>query len=235
MAARKAANSSFCSQDSCKANYVIVAPDVYGCASVVNRGHAVCTNKLRVPRHLIESKLLEEVKKDLFTPEGIELFYKEVTRLLIERQRASKRDKGHVAKALAETDQHIENVLNAIKAGIVTASTKQELEKLEAQRAIFARRCNEGEAKIVSMLPRAKERFQALVQQLEKVTLDHVSVVRPILRSVMGKDIFLYPTAEGYLEDELQGDYAGLLNLAVGCGKMEMVAGEGFEPSTFGL
>jgi hypothetical protein len=88
---------------------------------------------------------------------------------------------------------------------------------------------------VVSMLPHAKERFQALVQRLEKVTLDHVSAVRPILRDLLGKDIFLHSTAEGCLEAEIQGDYAGLLKLAVGCGKMELVAGEGFEPSTFGL
>jgi hypothetical protein len=43
------------------------------------------------------------------------------------------------------------------------------------------------------------------------------------------------PTAEGYLEAELTGLYAGLVKLAVGMMLKNVVAGEGFEPSTFGL
>ena len=45
----------------------------------------------------------------------------------------------------------------------------------------------------------------------------------------------LHPTEEGYLEAELAGDYAGFLKLTGEKSKIMVVAGEGFEPSAFGL
>ena len=43
------------------------------------------------------------------------------------------------------------------------------------------------------------------------------------------------PTAAGYLEAHLTGHYEELVKLAVGLELKKVVAGEGFEPSTFGL
>jgi hypothetical protein len=47
-------------------------------------------------------------------------------------------------------------------------------------------------------------------------------------------EIRLVP-ANGYLEAEMTGDHAELLKLAAGGKLNNVVAGEGFEPSTFGL
>ena len=53
----------------------------------------------------------------------------------------------------------------------------------------------------------------------------------PLDRAVLNLPDF----ADGYLEVELVGSSAGLLKLAVGGKSNNVVAGEGFEPSTFGL
>ena len=58
--------------------------------------------------------------------------------------------------------------------------------------------------------------------------------IRQQIKSLVG-EIKLIPTAEGYLEAELAGNYMGLAKLAVGGKLNNVVAGEGFEPSTFGL
>ncbi len=57
------------------------------------------------------------------------------------------------------------------------------------------------------------------------------------MKYLLGEKIVLYPKKEGYLEAEIAGDYAGLLNLASNGNplKINMVAGAGFEPTTFGL
>ena len=47
-------------------------------------------------------------------------------------------------------------------------------------------------------------------------------------------EIRLAPSADGYLEAVITGCSEGLVKLAVG-GESNLVAGEGFEPSTFGL
>ena len=56
----------------------------------------------------------------------------------------------------------------------------------------------------------------------------------PLWGELVG-EIRLVPTADGYLEAVLTGRYEGLLKLAVGTKLNNLVAGEGFEPSTFGL
>jgi site-specific DNA recombinase len=222
----------------CQANFVIVAPDVYGCASVVNRGKAVCTNSLRVRRDVVESRLLRGIKRDLFSDEGIALFIKETTKLLTEQNKALGADRERAEKRQSEIEQHIAHVMMAIKAGIITASTKAELEKLEAEKATVAqelREENAGRNTLAVMLPRAVERFKRLVGQLEHVTAGHVVAVRPHLRALLGGHVTLYPHADGYLNAEMTGEYSGLIKMCGFAGKLGVVAGEGFEPSTFGL
>ena len=222
----------------CGANFIVVARDVYGCASVVNRGKAVCTNSFRVPRAVVESRLLDGIKRDLFTDEGITLFIKETTRLLTEQNTALGAERERAEKRQAEIEQHIAHVMTAIKAGIITASTKAELEKLEAQRTTVAQELREetvGSKTLAIMLPRAVERFKRLVRQLEHVTAGHVVAVRPHLRALLGGHVTLYPHADGYLNAEVTGEYSGLIKMCGFPGKVAMVAGEGFEPSTFGL
>ncbi len=74
-----------------------------------------------------------------------------------------------------------------------------------------------------------------LTERFEHVTLEHMPAVRPHLRALLGEKISLHPTGDGHLEAELQGDYLGLYKLAGFGRKMELVAGKGFEPLTFGL
>ena len=56
-----------------------------------------------------------------------------------------------------------------------------------------------------------------------------------ILRALLGGHVTLYPHADGYLNAEVTGEYSGLIKMCGFAGKMGLVAGEGFEPSTFGL
>ena len=50
----------------------------YGCASHVDGGHAACTNGIRVRGELAESKLLEELQREILSPEGIALLESKV-------------------------------------------------------------------------------------------------------------------------------------------------------------
>ena len=150
----------------CQANFVIVSPDVYGFASVVNRGKAVCTNSLRVPRAVVESRLLDGLKRDLFTDEGIALFIRD-DHAPDEQNAALGADRKRAQKRQAEIEQHIAHVMMAIKAGIITPSTKAELETLEAEKATVAqelREENAGRNTLAVMLPRAVERSKRLVR-----------------------------------------------------------------------
>ena len=222
----------------CGAKFVIVSPDRYGCASFVNRGLAVCGNRIRVSRQLTETLLLAGIKHELFTRDAFDLFLKETSRLLTEQANANRTDRSQISGRKAAVEKELANLVSAIKAGIITQTTKDELEKLEAEHSRLKNRLNaepERTNKIVGILPGAWERYKALVVGLEHVPIDRIATVRPHLKALLGGSITLHPTAKGYLEAEMQGSYEGLVQLAVGEGKMGVVAGEGFEPSTFGL
>ena len=218
----------------CSGNYVVTSRYQYGCASRINRGEVVCNNGLRVPRQLAETILLQRIKEDLISPEGVELFIKETTRLLTHKQ-------GNtipLKKQLEVVQKEIFNIMNAIKAGILTETTEKGLREAEKRRGQIQALLDEesdDNTKLKSFLPRARERFQELVRNLENFEPSRLEPIRNQIKTLVGGEIKLFPTAQGYLEAEVSGDYAGFLKLTAEESKIIVVAGEGFEPSTFGL
>jgi hypothetical protein len=177
------------------------------------------------PRKLVEGLLLDAIQRDLFTEEGQALFKQETAKLLVEHRRAQKPDLRQANARLQEVEREIANLLAAIKQGILTPTTKRELEKAEAERTKLLQTV-QGEqknvAKVAAFLPTAIGRFKALIDDLANVTQLQVDRARGLLRVLLGKEIVLHPTADGsarYLTAEVSGDYAGLLRLVMGQNK----------------
>lgn len=192
----------------CESNFVMMDYYRYGCAGHKDRGPTVCHNSLRVSRTLAEEKILAGIRQDLFTPEGLDLFIKETTRLMTERRKERQPD----PTRLAEVEAEIANIMAAIKAGILTPTTKLELEKAEAERARLQRTIAEEPDGVITMLPRAKERYQALIERIGELSTKHLPQAREQVRALVG-DIRLRPTPEGHLEATLTGRYEGLVKL----------------------
>lgn len=180
----------------------------YGCAGHKDRGPSVCHNSLRVSRTLAEEKILAGLQRDLFTPEGLDLFVKETTRLLTERSRERQPNPSR----LAEVEAELANIMTAIKAGIITPSTKGALEKAEAERAFLQRTIEETPDRVLTMLPRAKERYQALIEGIGELSAKHLPQAREQVRALVG-EIWLKPSPEGHLVATLTGRYEGLVML----------------------
>ncbi len=210
----------------CGGNFIIVNKHSYGCGTHKDRGPHVCANNLEVPRRVVEAKLLESIKHDLFTEPYIRLFKRETAKLLAEHKRKTT-DKKVIDRKLEKAEQEIDNILSAIKAGIVTASTKAELEKLEAERERLLSQLKVDTRKLDKVghiLPRAVDRFKDIVDNLETVTLRDVARARTQIGHLLG-EIALHPK-NGYLEAELAGDFAGMLKLA----EINVVPRRGLEP-----
>ena len=218
----------------CEGNYVITSRYQYGCGTRINRGTVVCDNSLRVSRELLEKTLLARIKEDLLCEEGIELFLKETQRLMNQQPNPTQ----DLGKQVRQTEKEIHNVLKAIKAGIFTESTEAELRSLEAKKKELEALLDEkngGSLNGHQLIAAARACFHNLVKNLENVETACLSPIREQIKTLVGGAIKLHPTEEGYLEAELAGDYAGFLKLTGEKSKIMVVAGEGFEPSTFGL
>ena len=223
----------------CGSNFVICGAQAYGCASNVARGDAVCANRSRVSRRIVEARLLETIRTELFKPEALSLFISETSRLMREAADGRKPARAIAAKRLAAAEREVENILTAIKAGIITAGTKDALEAAERDRAALRRELAEPELPMRALeaaLPNAVERYTKMVDVLEHTLQRDIARARYQLKDLLGK-VKLHPR-DGYLEAELAGSFRGLLSLAAEQGaraELNLVAGTGFEPVTFGL
>ncbi len=81
--------------------------------------------------------------------------------------------------------------------------------------------------KVATLLPRTKERYQALPDNLSNVPPQHIAKARAQIRELVG-EIRLIPSSDGYLEAELAGHYEGLLKLVIGRKLNNVVAGDRF-------
>ncbi len=205
----------------CNDSYIIVTTNKYGCATHKDRGPHICTNHMRVRRKIVEDKLLAGIKQELFTVEAIKVFKRELARVLAERRQQNKPNTKAVRRELAQTEKEIENIMSAIKAGIITPTTKAELEKVEADREklLAALKVDTRSHKVLDFLPHAVDRYRQVVNNLGNIK--DVARARTQIKHLLGGQVKLIPTEQGYLEAELKGYYAGLCKLAVNSGAEE--------------
>ena len=108
----------------------------------------------------------------------------------------------------------IDNLLSALKAGIWTATTQSELERLEAEKVRLMARQTTRPALLTmeEALPRLEEQFRAAVENLATLPGSRIAEARRGLQLLLGgHPITLHPTDDGGLEADMTGDYAGLV------------------------
>src|SRR6185436_1787490 len=212
----------------CGSSFIISGVGRYACNGHISRGSSVCTNSVRVAKKLVDDRCLAALREELLTPDAVEQIIRKTTRLIAARNRERQPEREHLQRLLTKVETEIMNIMSAIKAGILTASTKAELEQAEAERERLREALKTSATKadkLVTLLPRAQERYRALVQNFSCLSEAHIAQAREQIRDLAG-EIRLIPTADGNLEAELTGRYEGLMKLAVG--ESNLVAGEGF-------
>jgi site-specific DNA recombinase len=229
----------------CGGAFAIIGADVYGCATAKYRGPSICSNRTTVSRAVVEERLLASIRNDLFTEAGLTAFKEAVRRRLRERKAGRSASDEAARAGLAKAEAEIANIMTAIRAGILTLTTKAALEAAEAEKARLERVLKVDLGKLDNievMLPRVADRYATLVRDLDKTVSRDMSRARSIICGLVGGAITLKPTPAGGLNAELSGHYAGLVDLTKENGpsgkagaEVNLVAGIGFEPMTFRL
>lgn len=139
----------------------------YACGGHINRGPSVCKNGLRVARKLLEDRCLAALHSELLSPENVETLIKMrrpyswntlATGSLTMRGRS---------RSCAKVEVEVQNIMWAIKAGVLTLTTKQQLEKAEAEHTRLILLIQNHSAKfdkVATMLPHAAECSRAVSQ-----------------------------------------------------------------------
>jgi DNA invertase Pin-like site-specific DNA recombinase len=182
----------------------------YACTNARNRG--ICDNRLAIRRDVLEESVLAGLKSRLMQPDLVKEFvaeyHRELNRLAAGRDDERKR----FAHDLAKAEREIKEIIEAIKAGIRTASMAAELEALEARKIELQQKLT-GDPPPVRLHPNLAEIYRQKVGDLRAV-LDQDAArdeAHEILRGLID-EIRLTPV-DGAIGIYLVGNLAAILNL----------------------
>ncbi len=161
----------------CGGPLVVVDRYRYGCAAAKDRG--TCSSRIRLPRAAAEDAMLAGVREQLLSEEAFRRYQRAAREAL--RQRVP-----DTSRKLAEALRVRENVLTAIRAGIITPSTKAEMERAEA--AVAEAQAQAAAPAPEILLPRARERWERIVATLSD-RARNLPAARDTLRAMVGEAI----------------------------------------------
>jgi site-specific DNA recombinase len=224
----------------CGGGFSKISQSHYGCSTARNKG--TCDNLLAVRRDKLEATVLDGLKHQLMHPELVAAFVDEFHREINRRRAEGDGCRDRTARDLEKAEREIGRLIEAIKAGVPGASVKDEMTALEGRRVELLARLEATPPSMPRLHPNLAELYRQKVTNLaealndEHTRLEAAECIRELI-----DEIRLVPE-NGKLRVELYGELAALLNLAnehprsKGTGvPITLVAGVGFEPTTFRL
>ena len=236
----------------CGSPLTATGKDYLACGNARRKG--ICDNRRGIRRQQIEEAVLDSLKNNLMQPdlvkEFIQAFHKEAnkhTQTLNQNSAQHKRD-------LTKVTKQLDGFYEAIADGLRTPGLLDKMKDLEAQQAVLQKTVNTAPPPPPTLHPNLAELYKRKVEAL------HASLNNPdtrteaaeILRSIIER-ITVRPLERGIFEIELIGEIANMVNLAQNAakpktaaskeatalggyrGSVKVVAGVGFEPTTFRL
>ena len=228
----------------CGGGFVKVSQDRFGCATSRNKG--TCGNMLTIRRDAFEATILDGLQRHLMDPALCEVFAEEyarhMNRLRIERSATRSAERGELSKIDIELDR----VVQAIMDGVPGKRLAEKAAQLEDRKAELERQLAAADDDPVLLHPNMAKRYRDQVAALREALTDgsRRAEASELIRGLVERVEFR--PENGMLAIDLYGHLAGILNLASGNRKpapddrgglqqIMLVAGVGFEPTTFRL
>lgn len=170
----------------CGGNMVIVSGGKYGkygCSNNWNKGLSVCANDSKFSKPLLEKEVIQKVVPDLSGSIILDYVLKKANSLLSSKFSEAKPawQSGAIAKELGKIEKEIANIMNAIKAGIISPSVMESLLSLENRKILLCEDLKKSE-KLKSVQALTTSTEQLAVYLTDMYTTLH-------LNPVMGKTI----------------------------------------------
>jgi site-specific DNA recombinase len=230
----------------CGGGFSKVSQNHYGCSTARNKG--TCDNRLTVRQDEIEGLVIGALPSRLMDPALCAEFCEEYTR---QRNKLRGEQSAHLAAARSELAKLVkarENLIQAIKDGVPAAEVKDDLARVAARRDELESLLADTKDEPVMLHPAMAEHYRAQVAALAEALTseENQAEAADLLRGLIDR-IVLTPNKESKrLEVDLYGDLAGILTLATkqnrpleesdrSVQQVKLVAGVGFEPTTFRL
>lgn len=246
----------------CGGGYSKVNTDRYGCSTARNKGDSVCANKKTIQASILEGAVLTALETHLMQDELVKVFCEEynknINRLRAYQQAAVKKHEAELSKL----DKEKANLIQAIKDGVSADLIKDELEKItEKQSELKNLIHNQSKDIRPEFHPSMARRYRKAINGLRSALKSgEAAEAKEHVRALIEKIVLTPKKDRKELSIDLYGDLAGILKIASEDKSMKnmviqekrlgkkavndnflsepsitVVAGEGFEPTTFGL
>ena len=216
------------------------------CSNAREKGKAICQGIPGIAVDKLEATVLNGLRHHLMQPEAVADFIRRYQIYQREMDGDRQQSTARLRSSLSQVEKEITNIMTAIKAGIFTASTKAELEDLEAKKERFGRELqvvSQGAPTVPDDLAEVyRDKVEALVASLNDPENRALSI--DAIRGLIDKIIVHWDAAAGEHGIEIEGDIVALLRagtnknaaaFGAAASSFKMVAGAGFEPATFRL
>jgi DNA invertase Pin-like site-specific DNA recombinase len=206
----------------------------YAC-SARRRGTEFCANALTVSKAKVERTIFGGIREELSRPEIVERMTRRLAQRLRDLVPNNDAEAAELERALRKAEAGIANLLALVEQGEATPSpaTAERVAQREAEANDLRRRLAEVRARpqVADLVPDAQF-VRAQVRALTDVLALDLARGRALLEKHLGS-VTLTPKGDG---PKPVYRASGRISFDLGAPpKVEQVAGEGFEPSTFGL
>ncbi len=226
------------------AGFIVYSRELLGCFGARDRG--TCTNTLRISRLDVEARVLDALQTKLlrkdFFDEFCREFAKEMNRLRMEQRAGLSGAKRELSKIEARRKKLLDLMLDDV---VPASEGKEEMLGLTARRDELQHHIKTAHEPPPLLHPSMADLYRTKIEELaatlqrEDTRLEASETLRGLIDSIV-----LTPE-EGQLRIELRGNLAAMLTVAQQTKRspesgdlsmpVQMVAGAGFEPATFGL
>jgi site-specific DNA recombinase len=228
----------------CGGAYTIIGKDRYGCAT--RRSKGTCSNGVGITRQEVETRVLAGLKERLMAPELVETFVEEFKAELRRAGRNAEDRRSLLRRALVDVDRKIAGIMKAIEDGNYNQTLTKRLSALEVEKAeIDAKLAEMRTSAKIEIHPNLFEVYRRKVEKLEQALAapDTQTEASEVLRSLIDR-IELTPGGD-QMQLKLCGDLATIIAFTdpqndsgparKARPRLSVVAGVGFEPTTFRL
>ncbi len=228
----------------CGAGFIVYSRHHLGCFGSRDRG--TCTNKLTIAREDVEARVLHALRSKLMRKDFFEEFCREFTK---EMNRLRMEQRAGLTSAKREIERigpRIKKLLDLLLDDEIGVSEgKAEIKALDARRKELEAQLKTADEPPPLLHPTIADLYRTKVEGLAEA-LQHPDTRIEASEMVRGLiDAIVLTPEKGQLRIELRGNLAAMLTVAQETKRspetgdlfvpVQMVAGAGFEPATFGL
>ncbi|MBR7777402.1 recombinase family protein [Undibacterium sp. BYS50W] len=216
----------------CGGAMVAINTRLYGCNNRKDRGEGVCKG-ISISREQTDKRLLATIRDELMSPAALIELEEQVQKVLAERKKMEVSGMSSGRARIRELTEEITRLVDAIAAVGMSDAIKTRLVAAEAeQKRVQAQLDQIAEPMVNAGAKEIKARIKRILMDLQATLDNDTQRARKIIADLFG-DIKILKE-EGGIYAEYDNATEKLL-IAVGGVSTNVVAGAGFEPTTFGL